>query len=266
MRRNLMKLSTAQWILGAGLLFSFGLAGGVGVSSAQAQTSSNADAQIQSDATKALSNKKFQDVKATVENGVVTLNGTVSSYSDKKDAENKVHHRKNVQSVQNNIQVAGPSVSDEELQAKLSQKLVYDRVGYGTTAFNAFTIGVHDGIVTLGGTAYAPTDRNSAVNLVENYPGVKGLVDNIKIAPTSGMDDRIRVATARAVYGAPQLNRYALDPAKPIRISVENGNVTLSGMVDSQGDKDVAGIRANSVSGVFKVTNNLQVVGQRANR
>jgi osmotically-inducible protein OsmY len=80
------------------------------------------------------------------------------------------------------------------------------------------------------------------------------------------MDDRIRIATARAVYGAPQLNRYAIDPAKPIRISVENGNVTLSGAVNSQADKDVAGIRANSVSGVFKVTNNIQVLGQNASR
>jgi osmotically-inducible protein OsmY len=77
------------------------------------------------------------------------------------------------------------------------------------------------------------------------------------------MDDRIRIATARAVYGAPQLNRYAMDPAKPIRITVVNGNVTLSGVVDSQGDKDIANIRANGVPGVFKVTNNLEVAGKR---
>jgi osmotically-inducible protein OsmY len=75
------------------------------------------------------------------------------------------------------------------------------------------------------------------------------------------MDDRIRLATARAVYGAAQLNKYAIDPAKPIRITVVNGNVTLSGMVDNQADKDVANIRANGVPGVFKVINNLQVAG-----
>ncbi len=61
--------------------------------------------------------------------------------------------------------------------------------------------------------------------------------------------------------GATQLNKYAIDPAKPIRITVVNGNVTLSGVVDSQADKDVANIRANTVSGVFKVVNNLEVAG-----
>jgi osmotically-inducible protein OsmY len=75
------------------------------------------------------------------------------------------------------------------------------------------------------------------------------------------MDDRIRLAEARAIYGAPQLNKYAIDPAKPIRITVVNGNVTLSGVVDNQADKDVANIRANGVPGVFKVVNNLQVAG-----
>jgi osmotically-inducible protein OsmY len=76
------------------------------------------------------------------------------------------------------------------------------------------------------------------------------------------MDDRIRVAVYRSVYGFPSLNKYAIDPAQPIRISVQNGNVTLFGQVDSQSDKDAAGIRANSVSGVFHVTNDLQVAGQ----
>jgi osmotically-inducible protein OsmY len=79
------------------------------------------------------------------------------------------------------------------------------------------------------------------------------------------MDDRIRIAEARAIYGATQLNRYSMDPAKPIRITVVNGKVTLSGVVDSEGDKDVAGIRANGVPGVFSVTNNLEVVGSSSN-
>jgi len=125
---------------------------------------------------------------------------------------------------------------------------------------------VQNGVVTLGGVAYGPTDKDSALSLVANYPGVKDVVDSIEVAPTSPMDDRIRVATARAVYGAPQLNKYAIDPAKPIRITVINGNVTLSGVVDNQTDKDVANIKANGVSGVFKVTNNLQVAGSQRDR
>jgi hypothetical protein len=76
------------------------------------------------------------------------------------------------------------------------------------------------------------------------------------------MDDGIRMAVARAVYGYPALNKYAIDPAKPIRITVVNGHVQLDGVVDSQGDKELAFIRANGVPGVFSVKNNLQVANQ----
>jgi hyperosmotically inducible protein len=240
--------------VGLACLLTFGgLARGV----AQGQN----DAQIETDVTKALDNKRFKNVKSQVQDGVVTLTGTVDVYADKEDADKRTHHRKNVKGVQNQIEVAGPTVEDVTLRDRLAEKLIYDRVGYGTTAFNSFTIGVQNGVVTLGGTAYGPTDKDSALSLVSNYPGVKDVVDNIEVAPTSPMDDRIRLAEARAIYGAPQLNKYAIDPAKPIRITVVNGNVTLSGVVDNQADKDVANIRANGVPGVFKVTNNLQVAG-----
>jgi osmotically-inducible protein OsmY len=76
------------------------------------------------------------------------------------------------------------------------------------------------------------------------------------------MDDRTRMEVARAVYGFATLNKYAVDPAKPIRISVQNGHVELYGVVDSQADKDVAFLRANGVPGVFSVKNYLQVAGQ----
>jgi len=252
---NLMKKVKRVSLLGLAVVVVFaGTARGV------AQGGSS-DAQIQVDVMKALDNKRFKDVKASVHNGVVTLTGTVDLYSAKLDADNRAHHRKNVKGVENQIQVAGPTVEDTTLRDKLAERLAYDRVGYGTTAFNSFTIGVQNGAVTLGGTAYGPSDKDSAISLVSNYPGVKDVIDNIEVAPMSPMDDRIRLAEARAIYGFPQLNKYAIDPAKPIRITVVNGNVTLSGVVDSEADKDVANIRANSVAGVFKVTNNLQVIG-----
>jgi hyperosmotically inducible protein len=239
---------------------------GVAQSPSAAAASSDSDGQIQAEVAKALDNKRFKEVTSSVKDGIVTLHGTVRVYSDKQDADKRAHRRKNVKGVQNLIEVAGPPVEDATLRNKLSEKLVYDRVGYGTTAFNALTIGVQNGVVTLGGTAYGPVDRDSAVGLVSNYPGVKDVVDNISVAPVSPMDDRIRLAEARAIYGAAQLNKYALDPAKPIRITVVNGNVTLSGVVDSQADKDVANIQASGVSGVFKVTNNLQVAGASQER
>jgi osmotically-inducible protein OsmY len=241
-------------------------AGPAGATAQSGLNGSPGDAQIQADVMKALENKRFKDVKASVRDGVVTLTGTVDLYSAKLEAENRAHHRRNVKSVENQIEVAGPLIDDTTLRNKLAEKLAYDRVGYGTTAFNAFTIGVQNGVVTLGGTAYGPSDKDSAVSMVENYPGVKDVVDNIEVAPVSPMDDRIRLAEARAIYGSPQLNKYAIDPAKPIRITVINGNVTLSGVVDSQADKDVAGLKANSVPGVFKVVNNLQVAGEGAEK
>lgn len=243
-------------------LMTFLFAGVISIpvaSLAQSASASPADAQIQAEVTKALDNKRFSNVKTSVENGIVTLAGTVDLYSAKEDADKKVHHRKNVKGVQNLITVAGPEVEDVTLRNKLGEKLAYDRVGYGTTAFNALTIGVQDGVVTLGGVAYSPMDKSSALGLVENYPGVKDVVDNIEVAPPSPMDDSIRIAEARAIYGFPSLNKYSIDPAKPIRITVISGNVTLSGVVDTQADKDTAYIRANGVPGVFKVTNNLEV-------
>jgi osmotically-inducible protein OsmY len=128
--------------------------------------------------------------------------------------------------------------------------------------FNAITVQVHNGVVELGGVVYGPMDKDSALSVVKNTAGVRGVIDHIQVAPPSPMDDRIRQEEARAIYGFPQLNRYAINPAKPIRIVVVNGHVTLVGAVDSQGDKEVAGIRANSVPGVFSVQNDLQVAGQ----
>jgi hyperosmotically inducible periplasmic protein len=244
----------------AGLLGLAGVMMFAGTAKGVAQSSSN-DGQVQADVMKALDDKRFQNVKVSVQNGVVRLTGTVDLYSAKLDADNRAHHRRNVKGVENQITVGGATVDDVTLRNKLAEKLAYDRIGYSTNAFNAFTIGVEDGAVTLGGTAYGPSDKDSAISLVENYPGVKDVIDNINVAPVSPQDDRIRLAEARAIYGFPQLNKYAIDPAKPIRITVVNGDVTLSGVVDSQADKDVANVRANSVPGVFKVMNNLQVVG-----
>ena len=224
------------------------------------------DAKVLAEVQKSLDNKRFADVHATVKNGMVTLSGTVDVYATKEDAEHKIHHKDGVVAVHNAIQVkAGGSsaeVNDIDLRNKLAEKLAYDRVGYGTTAFNSFTIGVQNGVVTLGGVAYGPTDKDSAVSLVSHYPGVRDVIDNIEVAPLSPNDDRIRIEAARAIYGFPSLQRYAMDPAKPIRITVVNGNITLTGAVDREADKDAAGIRANAVPGAFKVINDLQVASK----
>lgn len=209
-----------------------------------------------------LDKSQFKDVQVNVDgNGVATLSGTVSLYEYKADADKKVHKVKGVTAVRNEIQVAGPDVSDAQLRKTLGEKLAYDRVGYGNV-FDAITLNVQNGVVTLGGSALDYPSRDSALAVASTLPGVKEVIDDITVDPASPMDDRIRMQVARAVYGFPSLNRYAIDPAKPIRIAVQNGNVELYGAVDSQADKEAAGIRANSVPGVFSVKNLLQVTGQ----
>lgn len=221
------------------------------------------DAQIQTDAQKQLNNKRFSGIHVQVENGVVHLTGQVDRYADKADAEKKIQKMREAASVQDDVSVSGGgNVSDEALAQKLGKALVYDRQGYGTQVFNSITLQVHNGVVTLGGVVYGPPDKQSALDLVKNTAGVRDVVDHIQVAPVSPMDDRIRHAEERAIYGYPSLNRYALDPAKTIRIIVVNGHVTLTGVVDNKGDRDIAGVRANGVPGVFSVQNDLQVAGQ----
>jgi hyperosmotically inducible periplasmic protein len=227
---------------------------------------SQSDSQMQVELTKSFSNKRFRDVRASVQDGVVSLAGTVDVYGVKVDAEKKAHKLKNVAAVRDDIQVGGPVLGDQVLQDKLMGKIQTDRIGYGTTAFNAISVNVENGVATLGGLACRPMDKQYAIADASYMPGVKDVVDNIQVAPLSMMDDRVRFDTARAVYGYPSLLKYAVDPVKPIRILVQNGNVTLVGVVASQADKNVAGIRANGVFGAFKVTNDLQVANQQTER
>ena len=209
-----------------------------------------------------LNKKQFQNVKVSVANGVATLSGTVDLYEYKADADNRAHKVKGVNAVRNEIQVTGgANVSDNDLKQKLLEKLEYDRVGYGN-AFNAISLDVRDGVVTLGGHARTDVDKDSALALVRTYPGVKDVVDDIQVDPVSIMDDQIRVQVARAIYSFPTLNKYALNPGKPIRISVQGGNVELYGVVDNKADKDAAYLRANGVPGVFSVKNYIQVANE----
>jgi len=208
-----------------------------------------------------LDKKQFQNVKVSVDNGIATLTGSVDLYFYKADAAKRIQKVKGVSGVRNQIVVNGPQVSDTQLQSKLLTKLEYDRVGYGN-AFNAISLSVQNGVVTLGGHARTDVDRDSAIGLVSTYPGVKDLVEQISVDPVSIMDDHIRLAVARSVYSYPSLNKYAVDPGKPIRISVQNGNVELYGVVDNKSDSEVAYLRANTVPGVFSVKNYLQVADQ----
>lgn len=203
--------------------------------------------------------KQLKNVSSSVEDGIVTLTGTVSLYRDKLDAANKAKKIENVSGVRNEIAVAGENVADTQLQQKLAKKVAYDRVGYFDNSFNYIAVAVKDGVVTLTGDAYWDVPRADAMAIVAGMPGVKDVVDDVKVLPTSTFDDSIRRRTARAIYRDSELGRYATDPAAPIRIVVDNGHVTLYGTVQSAMDKTIAGIRAGSVPGAFSVDNKLVV-------
>jgi hyperosmotically inducible protein len=207
------------------------------------------------------SKKEYQGVKASVDDQIVLLEGSVNLYIHKMNLEKKVKKIKNVDGIRNHVQVQS-NVPDAQLQEALANKLRYDRVGYGI-AFNAIGLQVKDGEVTLSGNVHDYPSRDSAIAIAETTPGVKDITDNIEVAPTSLFDDELRVKLFRAIYGNSVLSRYELDPQKPIRIVVDNGHVTLYGVVDSALDKQVAGTQANSVPGVFSVDNQLLVMNSK---
>ena len=118
----------------------------------------------------------------------------------------------------------------------------------------------NNGQVELFGAVNQPYKKSDIERTVRRVPGVTSVTDRIKVLPLSPFDDRLRIQVARAVYGDPVLNRYALQAVGPIHIIVENGHVTLSGVVNNEMEKNVAGIRANAAGLSFgSVTNNLQV-------
>ena len=125
--------------------------------------------------------------------------------------------------------------------------------------FDRFTYSIDGGTVRLMGEVTRPTLKSSAENVVKSIEGVDKVDNQIKVLPLSPNDDRIRLALYRAIYGHTALNRYALQAVPSIHIIVENGNVTLDGVALNDGDRNIANIQANSVFGVFSVTNNLRV-------
>lgn len=113
--------------------------------------------------------------------------------------------------------------------------------------------------VTLMGQVTRPTLKSDAAGVVKQIEGVESVDNQIEVLPVSPNDDRIRLAVYRAIYGQTALNRYALQAVPPIHIIVKSGNVALEGVVANEGDKNIAGVQANGVSGVFSVKNNLRV-------
>jgi len=126
---------------------------------------------------------------------------------------------------------------------------VFDNLAYRVDGTN----------VTLMGQVTRPTLKSDAGNVVKNIEGVTRVDNQIQVLPLSSMDDQIRLAEYRAIFSKPGIDRYAMQAVPPIHIIVDNGRVTLEGVVATEADKNQVGIYANGVPGVFSVTNNLRV-------
>jgi len=228
---------------------------------AQAASLNRYDRTIQEQLVHKLAAKKdFRNVQAKVDDGIVTLTGTVELYREKLDAAKQVRKLDHAAGLRNLITVVVPAISDDELQAKLNEKLWYDRTGYDNL-FNYFILGVHHGVVTIAGETYNDVGRESALAVVQGTPGVKDVIDSITVSPLSPFDDDVRLRAARAIYRDPVLSRYGMDPSLPIRIIVDNGKIGLYGTVAAEMDKQIAGMRASQVFGAFSVENHL-IVGK----
>jgi len=127
------------------------------------------------------------------------------------------------------------------------------------SVFDDLNYSVENGVVTLSGAVTRPVVKDDAERSVKRLAGVTQVVDNIRVLPLSTFDNRIRLATYRSIFGFAGLYRYAMGTQPSIHIIVDNGHVTLVGVVDSEADRNLANIRANTVPGVFSVTNNLRV-------
>jgi hyperosmotically inducible periplasmic protein len=182
--------------------------------------------------------------------------------------------------------VASPDAAQREVLriAKEVRKQIITLPQYGV--FDNIHFGIKpDGTVVLRGEASRPTLKSGAENVVKKIEGVEKVDNQIEVLPNSFNDDRIRAAVYASIYSYPVLQKYTSNRGGPrgfpsvaraaggitndppigyhaIHIIVKNGNVTLTGVVDNDSDLAIAGMRANLVSGVFSVDNDLQVAGK----
>jgi hyperosmotically inducible protein len=155
---------------------------------------------------------------------------------------------------------APSSTADSQRQERLYSEVRHELVMLPeVTVFDNLEYRVDGDTVTLYGQVRNPVLKDEASSVVKKIRGVESVNNQVEILPPSFFDDRIRRQEARAIYGYNSLFRYSLGTLPSIRIIVKNGNVTLAGVVDSQADKNIVGIRASGVPGVFSVENNLKV-------
>jgi hyperosmotically inducible protein len=157
--------------------------------------------------------------------------------------------------------------SEEQYRERLAKQVRHQLVMLPWySVFDNLAFRIDRDKVTLLGQVTRPVLKSDAEAVVKRIEGVASVKNDIEVLPLSPMDDQLRRAVFRAIYGEPGMQRYAIQPIPPIHIIVKNGNVTLEGVVDSEMDRNLANIRANQVPNVFSVKNHLVVAADSKKR
>jgi hyperosmotically inducible protein len=150
----------------------------------------------------------------------------------------------------------GPFTDDQIAQKVVHEVRMYSRY----TIWDNIAVKVNRGNVELDGQVSQPYKKADLTRLAQSVPGVTSVTNQLKVLPLSRFDDQLRIQVARAIFRDPVLSRYGFQPVPPIHIIVDNGHVTLEGVVNSEMERNVAGIRANGAGLSFgQITNNLRV-------
>lgn len=199
---------------------------------------------------------KEDNIKVKVENGMVMLTGTVPTLADKKKAEQDAEKVAESYRVENDLVLGQTNISDQEIATKVGDQ-IHNNLFY--TVFDWIVIQVKDGVVDLSGQVSYGWAKIVFKHLAETVPGVKQVVNDIQALPTSLYDDRLRQSIAFAIYNDPMFESYAYDPDPPIHIIVNNGKVTLMGVVNTPLEKNTVERLVLFNTEAFGVTNDLEV-------
>jgi hyperosmotically inducible protein len=197
-------------------------------------------------------------VEVAVDGGVAILSGFTTTVAGQREAEKAA--RKEAKTVENRIRVVPAEVEDADIsQAVVGAVLGY--VDYGV--FDSVGVGVQDGVVTLKGSVLQPYRKQDIERLVSRLEGVTQIRNDIRVQPASTFDDRLRLQLYHQIYGSGILQRFGGMTSPPVHIVVENGNITLTGVVNSRVEKVTLEQVARGLL-AFRVDNQIEVEGEAA--
>lgn len=221
----------------------------------QAITPSQVEANIQNRLYRAHIFKHGQ-VQVSVVNGTATLTGTVDSFGTKMDAQRAAKKAADGMVVENNLSIQTADISAQEILAKARKEIA---TYYAYTIFDGISFEAKGNSLIVKGQVTQPYKRSDIGSILGHIQGVSDLKNELQVLPLSDFDDHIRLSIARAIYRDPYFVHYAVQALPPIHIIVDNGNVTLEGVVATRMDSIKAELAARSAAPSFILTNNLRV-------